>query len=336
MRQRDVDDAARSCCAAFAKSVALTRQSAQSKGVIVMATRLSALSYLLCVIPVLALPCAAIAQDNVTPASNTAATAPTNNVAPIYDSADNADRMTSNRFGTPEDNARPGEYYFGLGANAFKRKDYAFAIDMYRVAASWAYKPAEYNLAVMYARGQGAPMDMPRAMAWMTLAAERGEKPYVEARELINAKLSNAQFAQADAIYGELYPTYGDTSALRRAKNRWAQVRSSMTGSRVGSLAGPLTVGGLSVGGLQQASPAAHGTSHMDTSAYDLTGGNQMDGTIAYRQLLASNDPYDPKFELRPGSNEKVTVEPLIPVKKSDVQIPTTSGNPPPADNSTH
>jgi hypothetical protein len=301
-----------------------------------MAVRPSALSCLLfCVIPVLALPCSTMAQDNTTPAGN-AATAQTNNIAPIYDSADNANRATSNRFGTPEDNARPGEYYFGLGANAFKRRDFAFAINMYQVAASWAYKPAEYNLAVMYARGQGAPMDLPRAMAWMTLAAERDETQYVEARELINAKLSPAQFAQADVIWNQLKPTYGDETALRRAKNRWAQVRSSMTGSRVGSLAGPLTVGGLSAGGLQQAPPAAHGTSHMDTSAYDLTGGNQMDGTIAYRQLLASNDPYDPKFEWRPGSNGKVTVEPLIPVEKSAVQNPAAPGNPPAAVNSNH
>ena len=300
-----------------------------------MAIRSSALSYLFCAMPMLALPCIAVAQDNTIPGSN-AATAQTHNVAPIYDSADNANRKTSDRFGTPEDNARPGEYYFGLGANAFKRKDYAFAIDMYRVAASWAYKPAEYNLAVMYARGQGVPMDLPRAMAWMTLAAERNESEYVQARELINAKLSPAQFAQADVIWNQLKPAYGDEAALRRAKNRWAQVRSSMTGSRVGSLAGPLTVGGLSVGGLQQAPAAAHGTSHVDTSAYDLTGGNQMDGTIAFRQLLASNDPYDPKFEWHPGSNGKVTVEPLIPVKKSDMQKPAAPGNPPAADDSNH
>jgi hypothetical protein len=275
-----------------------------------------------------------MAQDN--PAPSSTAAQGSNHVAPIYDSADNANRMSSTRATSAEDSARPGEYFFGLGANAFKKKDYAFAVHMYGVAASWAYKPAEYNLAVMYALGQGVPVDLPRAMAWMTLAAERGEKQYVQARELINAKLSNAEFTKADAIYGELYPTYGDASALRRAKNRWAQVRSSMTGSRVGSLAGPLTVGGLSVGGLQQSPPAAHGTSHMDTSAYDLTGGNQMDGTIAYRQLLASNDPYDPKFEWRPGSTGKVTVDPLISVKKNDVEKPAASGNPPPSDNSTH
>ncbi|MBB6189016.1 SEL1-like repeat protein [Rhodanobacter sp. MP7CTX1] len=236
--------------------------------------------------------------------------------------------MTSKRFTSAEDSARPGEYFFGLGANAVKKKDYAFAIHMYRVAASWAYKPAEYNLAVMYALGQGVSADLPRAMAWMTLAAERGEKQYVQARELINAKLSNAEFAQADAIYGELYPTYGDASALRRAKDRWAQVRSSMTGSRVGSVAGELRVG---IRGSDESPNAIRGT-----GASDLLAGEEVDGSIAYEQLLKSDNPYDPKFEWRPGSTGKVTVEPIIPVKKGDVPSSSTSGNPPSADSSIH
>ena len=298
-----------------------------------MTIRLSASAYLLFVIPALVLSGISNAQNNTAPASN-AATASASNVAPVFDSADNANRMTATRSGSPEDSARPGEYYFGLGAGAVKHGNYAFAIDMYQVAASWAYKPAEYNLAVMYARGQGVPVDLPRALAWMTLAAERGTKQYVAARELINAKLSSPQFAQADTIYGELYPKYGDEAALRRAKDRWAQVRSSMTGSRVGSVASPVAVGGLSTGGFQQAAPAARGTNHVDNSGYDLTGGNQADGSIAYGQLLASNDPYDPKFEGRPGSTGKVTVEPLIQVKKSDVQKPATSATLSPTDNS--
>jgi hypothetical protein len=260
-------------------------------------------------------------------------------VAPIYDSADNANRMSSTRATSAEDSARPGEYFFGLGANAFKKKDYAFAVHMYGVAASWAYKPAEYNLGVMYALGQGVPVDLPRAMAWMTLAAERGEKSYVAARELINAKLSNAQFAQADAIYGELYPTYGDASALRRAKDRWAQVRSSMTGSRVGSVASELKVGVSASGESPMGAPSKTKGAKMNrvgTGASDLLNGEEVDGAIAYEQLLKSDNPYDPKFEWRPGSKGKVTVEPIVPVKKSDVPSSATSGNPPSADSPIH
>jgi hypothetical protein len=301
-----------------------------------MTIRLSASIQLIFALSALALPGMGMAQDNPAPAS-TAVTAKSNNAAPIYDSADNANRMSSTRFTSAEDSARPGEYFFGLGANAFRHKDYAFAVRMYQVSASWAYKPAEYNLAVMYALGQGVPVDMPRALAWMTLAAERGEKQYVQARELINTKLSNAEFTQADAIYGELYRTYGDASALRRAKDRWAQVRSSMTGSKVGSVAGELKIGLAAAGPSAMAAPLTTpgaALNRVSAGGSDLLGGEEVDGAVAYKQLLESDNPYDPKFEWRPGSTGKVTVEPMTPVKKSDVPTSATSVNPAPANNS--
>src|ERR1043165_3965087 len=94
--------------------------------------------------------------------------------AASFDSAYAAEERKSGGGGTPESDARPGTYYFMEGAYAYRKRDYTFAIQMYQVSASWAYKPAEYNIAVMYARGQGVPVDLPRAMAWMALAAERG------------------------------------------------------------------------------------------------------------------------------------------------------------------
>jgi len=126
---------------------------------------------------------------------------------------------------TPEDDARPGEYFFLLGASAFEHKDYMHAVEMYKVAASWAYKPAEYNLGIMDALGQGVLADPPRAMAWMALAAERNDKRYIDARELVYAQLAKEQFDQANMIWRELKKTYGDEVALRRAKARWAEVR---------------------------------------------------------------------------------------------------------------
>ncbi len=301
-----------------------------------MTIRLSALTQLLFAVSVLALPTMGMAQDKPASASTAATVQGSSNVAPrLRPPPTTRTGCSSTRFTSAEDSARPGEYFFGLAVHAFGKKDYAFAVRMYGVAASWAYKPAEYNLGVMYALGQGVPVDMPRAMAWMTLAAERGEKPYVEARELINSKLSNAQFAQADTIYGELYPTYGDASALRRAKDRWAQVRSSMTGSRVGSVAGELKVG-VSASGEPMRSLYKKATklNHAGTGASDILSGEEVDGSIAYKQLLQSDNPYDPKFESRPGATGKVTVEPVIPVKKSDVQKPAAPVNSAQADNS--
>src|SRR5450755_3495276 len=163
--------------------------------------------------------------------------APAGNETPDYDSDyAAAARLSGAGDNTPEADARPGEYYFLEGARAFRKKDYLFAIQMYAVSASWAFKPAEYNLAVMYTRGQGVPVDLPRGMAWIALAAERNEKHYVDAREAVYAELSKDQFDQANVIWRELKATYGDEVALRRAKARWAEVRANMTGSRVGSV----------------------------------------------------------------------------------------------------
>ena len=220
-----------------------------------------------------------------------------------------AAREMGSGMNTPEADARPGEYYFLLAVHAFRKNDFTFAIQMYEVAAAWAFKPAEYNLAIMYARGQGIPADLPRGMAWMALAAERNEKRYVDAREVIYAELTKEQFAQANGIWRELKKTYGDEVALHRAKARWAQVRASMTGSRVGS------VGNLSVGmpnanmgdpSNQKNQKTGNNVHTSSSTAAEITGGNGVDGSIAYRQLRESDNPYDPKF--KPGAIGTATV----------------------------
>jgi hypothetical protein len=275
-------------------------------------TRCGLLATMLCVLSASGLS----AQADTGSRADTENDAASANVATSYDSNYNYRNKAGNAtsFGTPEDDARPGEYYFKLGANAFERKDYAHAAEMYKVAASWAEKTAEYNLAVMYARGQGVPVDLPRAMAWSALAAERGDSQYVETREVIYSNLSKEQFEQANGIWRELRKTYGDEVALARAKARWREVRANATGSLVGSI-GNLQVGAS--GGMTFKSRLADPVqgsplNPVATTASDLLNGNQEAGSIAYRQLRESDNPYDPKF-VRPPLGI-ATVQPLIPV----------------------
>ena len=251
-----------------------------------------------------------------------------------------AERDMGNGFNTPEADARPGEYYFLLAVHAYRKNDFAFAVQMYEVAAAWAYKPAEYNLAIMYARGQGVPVDLPRAMAWIALAAERNDKRYVDAREAIYADMSKEQFEQANVIWRGLKKTYGDEVALRRAKARWAQVKSSMTGSRVGSV-GNMTVGIPSANSgdpsyqkitnaqVQQnmvTPPGEFGEKGMGVntarstvgSSAEVTGGQGIDSSIAYRQFRESNNPYDPKFKTPPVGKATVGEPTEIKADKGD------------------
>jgi hypothetical protein len=249
---------------------------------------------------------------------------------------------------TPEADARPGEYFFLRGASAFRKKDYPFAIQMYEVAASWAYKPAEYNLAVMYARGQGVPADLSLGLAWMALAAERNEQRYVDGREAIYAEMTKEQFDQANVTWRELKKTYGDEVALRRAKARWAEVRARATGSHVGAV-GNMVVSSPGAGtghAGNPGNPLANGpppaqaeamarlieaaendprqrsgqskikgatiNSSGPTSAGEVTGAQGVDGSIAYRRLQESDNPYDPKFKTAIG---RAKVGPLTPLK---------------------
>ena len=180
-------------------------------------------------------------------------------------------------------------------------------------------------------------------MAWMALAAERNEKRYVDAREVVYAEMTKEQFEQANVIWHGLKKTYGDEVALHRAKARWAQVKASMTGSRVGSV-GNLTVGvpspssgdpghpkilsavvaeKLKKGGVPIPRSSA-------TTPAEATGGQGVDGTIAYRQFRESDNPYDPKFKNpaigRATVGEPTTVKDQPPNDTSATDQPDPAG----------
>jgi TPR repeat protein len=232
--------------------------------------------------------------------------------APEYGSGTTAGSLSNGNFNTPESDARPGVKFFALGVEAFQKGDYKHAIDMYKVAASWAYKPAEYNLGVMYFKGQGVSVDRALGAAWMVLAAERGDPQYVKARDLMITLLNKAEFAHTDELWGRLKKTYGDEVALRRAKAQWAWVKTHQTGTRVGGAVGVLHVGAPS--GFQH-SPAPPNAvmANARHGWMNVLQGNSIDGSVAYRQFQQSDNPYSPIFlKNRKGS---VSVEPLQPVK---------------------
>lgn len=266
---------------------------------------------------VLALALPALAQNMVA----------TTITAPDYASSAGADSLSNGRHVFPESDGRPGVYYFNLGARAFRKHDYRHAIDMYKVAASWAYKPAEYNLAIMYFKGQGIPADRARGAAWMILAAERGNPFYVKARDLMVTTLTKPEFQQTDEIWNQLKPTYADAVALRRAKARWAQVKAATTGSRVGDASSEY----LMVGGTPKGIGSRPGVPPPVTGWGVFREALVTDGSVAYRQFQQSDNPYDPVFlKNRSGA---VSVEALQPVKPAHDKSKKSNQ---PATDSTH
>ena len=66
---------------------------------------------------------------------------------------------------------------FQKGEDAYNRGDYATALREWKPLVERGDANAQYNLGVMYRKGQGVPQDYKTAMKWYTLAAEQGITP---------------------------------------------------------------------------------------------------------------------------------------------------------------
>ena len=61
------------------------------------------------------------------------------------------------------------------GYAAYKSGDYATALREWKPLAEQGNAAAQYNLGVMYDKGQGVPQDYKTALKWYRLAAEQGD-----------------------------------------------------------------------------------------------------------------------------------------------------------------
>jgi uncharacterized protein len=86
-------------------------------------------------------------------------------------------------------------------------QDNGAAVSWYRKAAEQGLAEAQYNLGVMYANGEGVPQDYAAAHMWFNLAAASGNKNAVKARNIVAAELTPAQVAEAQKLAREWKPT---------------------------------------------------------------------------------------------------------------------------------
>lgn len=74
------------------------------------------------------------------------------------------------------------------------------AMNWYHRAAEQGEARAQYNLGLMYANGQGVPQDYAEAYYWITLAASQGNVHAVEARDYYAARMTPDQMARAKQL----------------------------------------------------------------------------------------------------------------------------------------
>ena len=78
--------------------------------------------------------------------------------------------------------------------------------DIYRLSADKGDAGAQFSLGFMYQKGLGVPQDYVRAYMWFDLAAAQGTKGAAEWRELIAARMTPAQIAEAQKLAREWKP----------------------------------------------------------------------------------------------------------------------------------
>jgi TPR repeat protein len=90
-------------------------------------------------------------------------------------------------------------YYEGKGV----AQDYKEAVRWFQLSAAQGFASAQYNLALMYGKGQGVAQDYIKGHMWLNLAATGGDSKAVKGRDLVTAKLTPEQVAEAQKLARE-------------------------------------------------------------------------------------------------------------------------------------
>ena len=120
------------------------------------------------------------------------------------------DYATTLRLWRPLADQGDAQAQFNLGVIYAKGQgvpqDYVEAMKWFRKAADQGDASAQSNLGFMYAKGQGVSEDYVRAHMWFNLSAAHGNKVAVKNRDLLALSMTPAQKAEAQRLAREWKP----------------------------------------------------------------------------------------------------------------------------------
>ncbi len=125
----------------------------------------------------------------------------------------------------------------------YDRTDYerAFFIYLHELAPI-GDKYGQYMIGFMYLTGKGVEENRIEASAWYRLAAERGTKEFIRARDQVMRSLDDDERAESDRRFIELRREYGDLVLIARAIREDYEELKNRTGTRVAGGSSPVTV----------------------------------------------------------------------------------------------
>lgn len=130
----------------------------------------------------------------------------------------------------------PDMVHYRSAVRSYKSGFNDHAREQFMMAARWANKEAQFNLALMYFSGIGTEPDKVRGTAWALLADERGDGRFRKTRIEMMNMLEPAEREQALEQARELKTDYGDLAALERRAEWVRKQKRELTGSRLGTM----------------------------------------------------------------------------------------------------
>jgi len=82
---------------------------------------------------------------------------------------------------------------YSAGLHAYQDKDYAKAMAEFKRSAVLGHKPSQFNVGIMYLHGEGTPVDVVEAYAWLALSATDKDDKRVNVRDMVMGKMDEKQ-----------------------------------------------------------------------------------------------------------------------------------------------
>lgn len=119
---------------------------------------------------------------------------------------------------------------FNVGLAAAKSGDFTTAIAEWVPLAEQGHSTAQYNLGLMYYRGEGVPQDYSVALKWYTAAAENGS---LDAKLTLGEMYYKGKGAPQDYIRAHMWLNLAAVNGNEAAINNREIVAGTMTASQV-------------------------------------------------------------------------------------------------------
>jgi TPR repeat protein len=140
-------------------------------------------------------------------AAGPAVAGPYEDAVAAYDKGDYATALRRFRHLAEQGNAKAQfilGFMYTLGQGV--PQDPVQAVFWWGKGAEQGLAPAQAGIGLMYARGRGLPQDYVLAHMWLNLAASKGDTDAVKNRDLVAAKMTPAQIAEAQKLAREWKP----------------------------------------------------------------------------------------------------------------------------------